>query len=169
MQGYPNTSGYIPDLVPQDANEINDDTGILPALPNQPMDEEEFRSRVRRAIEDTATYIDSYIAPERERAMSYYLGNKFGNEEDGRSQVVMTEVRDTVLAMLPSLLRIFTGSEKVVEFIPKGPEDVQIAEQMTDLVQYIFQQENPGFRILHDVMKDALILDRKSTRLNSSH
>lgn len=158
MQGYPNTSGYIPDLVPQDANEINDDTGILPALPNQPMDEEEFRSRVRRAIEDTATYIDSYIAPERERAMSYYLGNKFGNEEDGRSQVVMTEVRDTVLAMLPSLLRIFTGSEKVVEFIPKGPEDVQIAEQMTDLVQYIFQQENPGFRILHDVMKDALIL-----------
>ena len=158
MQGYPNTSGYIPDLVPQDANEINDDTGILPVLPNEPMDEEEFRSRVRRAIEDTATYIDSYIAPERERAMSYYLGNKFGNEEDGRSQVVMTEVRDTVLAMLPSLLRIFTGTEKVVEFIPKGPEDIQVAEQMTDLVQYIFQQENPGFRILHDVMKDALIL-----------
>ena len=63
MEGYPNTSGYIPDLVPQSANEINDDTGILPALPNQPMDEEEFRSRVRRAIEDTATYIDSYIAP----------------------------------------------------------------------------------------------------------
>jgi hypothetical protein len=158
MQGYPNTSGYIPDLVPQDANEINDDTGILPALPNEPMDEEEFRSRIRRAIEDTATYIDSYIAPERERAMSYYLGNKFGNEEDGRSQVVMTEVRDTVLAMLPSLLRIFTGTEKVVEFIPKGPEDIQVAEQMTDLVQYIFQQENPGFRVLHDVMKDALIL-----------
>ena len=158
MQGYPNTSGYIPDLVPQDANEINDDTGILPVLPNEPMDEEEFRSRIRRAIEDTATYIDSYIAPERERAMSYYLGNKFGNEEDGRSQVVMTEVRDTVLAMLPSLLRIFTGTEKVVEFIPKGPEDIQVAEQMTDLVQYIFQQENPGFRVLHDVMKDALIL-----------
>jgi hypothetical protein len=158
MEGYPNTSGYIPDLVPQSANEINDDTGILPVLPNQPMDEEEFRSRIRRAIEDTATYIDSYIAPERERAMSYYLGNAFGNEEDGRSQVVMTEVRDTVLSMLPSLLRIFTGSEKVVEFVPKGPEDIQVAEQMTDLVQYIFQQENPGFRILHDVMKDALIL-----------
>jgi hypothetical protein len=90
--------------------------------------------------------------------MAYFLGELFGNEEDGRSQVIMTEVRDTILAMLPSLLRIFTGGDKVIEFVPKGAEDVQAAEQATDLINYVFMQENPGFRILHDAMKDALVL-----------
>ena len=58
-----------------------------------PMDEEEFRYTVKQAIEDSQTYIDSYLAPQRERAMAYYLAEPFGNEEDGRSQVVLTEVR----------------------------------------------------------------------------
>lgn len=153
---------YNPDLIPQSADgpqntSYNDETGYLTPY-NVPMTDEEFRYIVFQAIEDAGTYIDSYLAPERERAMSYYLGDAFGNEEDGRSQVVLTEVRDTVLAMLPSLLRIFTGGDKILEFVPRGPEDIAAAEQATDLVDYIFNQENPGFRILHDAMKDALIL-----------
>ena len=153
---------YNPDLIPQSAEgaqntSYNDETGYLTPY-NVPMSDEEFRYIVFQAIEDAGTYIDSYLAPERERAMAYYLGDPFGNEEDGRSQVVLTEVRDTVLAMLPSLLRIFTGGDKILEFIPKGAEDIEAAEQATDLVDYIFNQENPGFRILHDAMKDALIL-----------
>lgn len=155
-------SGYDPDYIPVSVDApraYDDETGILtPGLQDQPMDEEEFRSRVRQSIEDAAVYIDTYIAPEREAAMSYYLGNALGNEEEGSSQVVLTEVRDTVLAMLPSLLRIFTGGDKVLEFVPKTAEDVEVAEQMTDFINYIFAQENPGFRILHDAMKDALIL-----------
>jgi hypothetical protein len=155
-------SNYNPDLIPMSAGGPRDvsydpETGFVSQL-NEPMDEEEFRYTVFQAIEDAQTYIDSYIAPERETAMSYYLAQPFGNEEDGRSQVVLTEVRDTILAMIPSLLRIFTGSEKVLEFIPKGPEDVAAAEQATDLINYIFTQENDGFRVLHDAIKDALLL-----------
>jgi len=48
----------------------------------------------------------------------------------------------------------------VIESVPKGPEDVEVAEQMTDLVQYIFSQENNGFRILYNAMKDGLVLKR---------
>ena len=153
---------YNPDLIPISADGVansayNSETGYL-TPDTEPMSDEEFRYIVYQAIEDSQTYIDSYIAPEREQAMSYYLGNLFGNEEDGRSQVVMTEVRDTVLAMLPSLLRIFTGGDKILEFVPKNAEDVAAAEQATDLINYIFMQENSGFRVLHDAIKDALIL-----------
>ena len=150
---------YDPDVVniPARSDVYNDETGYM--LPqNEPMDDEEFRYIVFQAITDSQTYIDSYLAPQREQAMAYFLGELFGNEEDGRSQVIMTEVRDTILAMLPSLLRIFTGGDKVIEFVPKGAEDVQAAEQATDLINYVFMQENPGFRILHDAMKDALVL-----------
>lgn len=150
---------YDPDVVniPARSDVYNDETGYM--LPqNEPMDDEEFRYIVFQAITDSQTYIDSYLAPQREQAMAYFLGELFGNEEEGRSQVIMTEVRDTILAMLPSLLRIFTGGDKVIEFVPKGAEDVQAAEQATDLINYVFMQENPGFRILHDAMKDALVL-----------
>jgi len=153
---------YNPDLIPISADGVEDsayntETGYLTPY-NVPMDDEQFRYIVFQALEDSQTYIDSYLAPEREAAMSYYLAEPFGNEEEGRSQVIMTEVRDTVLAMLPSLLRIFTGGDKILEFVPKNAEDVEAAEQATDLINYIFMQENSGFRILHDAMKDALIL-----------
>jgi len=163
---------YNPSLVPQRISDTygssySRETGVLTSdgeydeygeQYQQPMDEDEFRYVVAQAIEDAGTYIDSYLAPERERAMAYYLAEPFGDEEEGRSQVILTEVRDTVLAMLPSLLRIFTSGDKILEFIPSGPEDIDAAEQATDLINYIFMQENNGFRVLHDAMKDALIL-----------
>ena len=132
---------YDPSFTPVDAEgkfntAYNLETALLTPY-KVPMDDEQFRYIVRQTIEDAQTYIDSYLAPEREQAMSYYLADPFGNEEEGRSQVVMTEVRDTVLAMLPSLLRIFTGGDKILEFVPKGAEDVAAAEQATDLINYI--------------------------------
>ena len=47
-------------------------------------------------IEDAIDYIDNTISPDRARAESYYLGDHFGNEEDGRSTAISMDVRDTV-------------------------------------------------------------------------
>ncbi len=120
------------------------------------MSKEEFQGAVKAAITDACDYIDDEIAPAREKAQKYYRGDPFGNEEEGRSQVVMTEVHDVILAMMPSLLRVFTASEKPVEFAPRRFEDVPMAEQATDYVSYVFSVDNPGFTILHSAFKDAL-------------
>jgi len=90
---------YTPDLIPQSADgpqdaAYNTETGYLTPY-DVPMSEDQFRYTVYQAIQDAQTYIDSYIAPEREQAMAYYLAEPLGNEEQGRSQIVMTEVRDT--------------------------------------------------------------------------
>ena len=120
------------------------------------MSEEEFQGAVQAAIRDAVDYIDSAVAPERELAEKFYRGDLFGNEEEGRSQVVMTEVRDTVLAMMPSLLRVFTSSERPVEFAPRTAAKVAEAEQATDYVNVVFMEDNPGFTLLHSAFKDAL-------------
>lgn len=44
--------------------------------------------------------------------------------------------------------------------MPKNAEDIPMAEQQTDYVNYIVQQKNPGFKVLYDAFKDALV--RKS-------
>jgi hypothetical protein len=126
------------------------------AAPSEGMSEDEYQGAVKAAIKDAADYIDDEVAPAREKALKYYRADPFGNEEEGRSQVVMTEVRDTILAMMPSLLRVFTASEKPVEFAPRRAEDVAMAEQATDYVSYVFNVDNPGFSILHSAFKDAL-------------
>lgn len=121
------------------------------------MDGEAFRTAVGAIVGDAIDYMDVDVAPFMESATAYYRGDPFGNEEEGRSQVVMTEVRDVVQAMLPGLLRIFTGSERVVEFIPRDESRVPIAEQATDYVNYIVMVENKGFRLFLNAFKDALV------------
>lgn len=121
------------------------------------MSEEELQGVVSSEIVDAINFIDEDIAPVRAQATEYYLGEPFGNEEEGRSQVVSMDVRDTVQGMLPSLMRIFFGPEKVVEFVPNGPEDVPMAQQATDYVDFVFKRDNQGFKILHTVIKDALV------------
>lgn len=120
------------------------------------MDEEQFARQVRAAQEDAVLYIDGFISPDRAQAQSFYLGNLFGNEEEGRSQVVMTVVRDVVLAMIPELLRIFAASGKIVEFEPTSARTERQAEQQTDYINHVFWNDNPGFSLLHNAFKDAL-------------
>ena len=101
--------------------------------------------------------MDSDLSPTRAKGTEYYRGDLFGNEVEGNSKVVAMEVRDTVSAMLPSLMRVFFNAENVVEFVPRGPEDVKSAQQATDYVNYIFQNDNPGFMTTYALFKDSLV------------
>jgi hypothetical protein len=121
------------------------------------MSEEQLQGVISAEIYDAISFIDDDIGGNRALATEYYYGLPFGNEEDGRSQVVSMDVRDTVQGILPSLMRIFFGPERVVEFAPQGPEDIASAEQATDYVDFIFKRDNPGFKILHSAFKDALV------------
>lgn len=112
------------------------------------VDQEEYQSLGRSGGE---------LSKERELALKYYNGDAYGNEEEGRSQVVTTEVADTVEWMLPSLLKIFTASDKAVEFEPERPNDEEAAKQATDTCNYVFYRQNEGFLALYTFFKDALI------------
>ena len=121
------------------------------------MTEDELQGILAGQIDDAVDYSDNTVSPSRATATKYYRGEAFGDEEDGRSQVVSMDVRDTVQSILPSLMRIFTSSDKTVEYAPNGPEDVAAAEQASDYANYIVNRDNPGFLVLYSAFKDALI------------
>src|SRR6185436_9037784 len=58
---------------------------------------------------------------------------------------------------LAAILKPFVSADEVVSFDARGPEDVEVAEQATEYVNYVIQCDNPGFLILHDWFKDALL------------
>jgi hypothetical protein len=123
----------------------------------EPMDDDELQAIITQDITDAISYIDTDISPTRARGTEYYRGDPFGNEEEGRSQVVAMEVRDTVSAMLPSLMRVFFSTENVVEYTPEGPEDVEGSKQATDYANFIFTKDNNGFMTTYAIFKDALV------------
>jgi len=90
----------------------------------EPVSEEELQNIIIAEIDDAQSYIDDEISPERALAGQYYKGEPFGNEEEGRSQAMSMDVRDTVQAMMPSIMKVFFAANNVVEFAPNGPEDV---------------------------------------------
>ena len=121
------------------------------------MDEYEFQATLRGRVDAAVNYNDQELTQHRLKATDYYLGEPFGDEEEGRSQVVMTEVRDTIEFIMPSLMRIFTQSNDFARFAPRQPEDVPFADQATDYVNYVLSVDNPGFQIMHNAMKDGLL------------
>jgi hypothetical protein len=135
-------------------NDMNITTDIAAI---EPMDDTELQGIVSAELEDAVSYIDSDVSPIRAKGTEYYRGDPFGNEEDGRSQVVAMEVRDTVSAMLPSLMKVFFSTENVVEYMPRGPEDVAGAQQATDYANYIFTADNNGFMTTYALFKDSLV------------
>mgnify|MGYP003627542583 FL=1 len=121
------------------------------------LDDREIIALIEGEINSSSGYQDSEISAQREKAMEYFYGEPFGNEEDGRSQVVVTDVQDTIMWMMPSLMRIFTAGDRVVKFEPEGPEDEDAAEQATKYVNHVFYKQNNGFMILYNLFLDALI------------
>jgi hypothetical protein len=121
------------------------------------MSEADLQAVVSSYISDAIQYIDDDISPIRAESTKYYRGDPFGNEIDGRSQVVSRDVRDSVQAVLPSMMRVFFGSEKVVEFVPRNANDMAMSEQATDYLNYIVRQDNDAIAIFYSVFKDALM------------
>jgi hypothetical protein len=122
-----------------------------------PVSEEELQNIITAEIDDAQDYIDDVISPERALAGQYYKGEPFGNEEEGRSQAMSMDVRDTVQAMMPSIMKVFFAANNVVEFAPNGPEDVETAQQATDYVNYCLTRDNNLFNECYSSFKDALI------------
>jgi len=117
----------------------------------------ELQGIVGSEIDDAIDYIDNWVSPLRAKATEYYRGEPFGNEEEGRSQVVSMDVHDTVQAIMPSLMRIFHSSDRTVEYSPQNAEDVPAAKQATEYANFIINRDNNGFLEMHSAFMDALV------------
>jgi len=121
------------------------------------MTKRELSAHLEQEISSALGYKDGKLTTQRSDALDRYYGKKYGNEQEGRSQIVTRDVADVIEWIMPSLMKIFTSGDKVVQFEPQGPEDVQMAKQSTDYVNHVIMRQNPGFSIIYQWFKDALL------------
>jgi hypothetical protein len=149
-----------------------------------PSDPDSYEPYIQALIRDSRDYEGSVLAAARNQSQLYYYGYLPSLNPDGtpysdtmiiqdpnatyeqilghdketanKSAYVSTDVRDAVMLMLPSLIRLFASSENVVSLIPRTQADVDNAQQQTNYINYVFWQDNPGFLILYGAFKDAM-------------
>ena len=149
-----------------------------------PSDPDSYEPYIQTLIRDSRDYEGSVLAGKRNEAQLFYYGYLPSLNPDGtpysdsqiiqdpnatyeqilghdketanKSQYVSTDVRDAIMLMLPSLIRLFAASENVVSLIPRTQADVDNAQQQTNYINYVFWQDNPGFLILYGAFKDAM-------------
>lgn len=102
--------------------------------------------------------VDGDLQNERADALERYRGEKYGNEVDGRSQVVDRSIADTIEWIMPSLVRVYMGGEDIGTFRARGPEDEEPAKIETDVCNYYLQAKNDFFSTINAVLRDALLL-----------
>ena len=119
--------------------------------------DEDVGNLISLEISDALDNYDTEYSADRIKALDYYLAEPFGNEVEGKSQVVDTTVSDVVEQIMPSLMRVFCGSDKYVRFSPRNAEDAELAEQASDYVNYIIAHDNNGYKIIDTWIRDSLL------------
>jgi hypothetical protein len=110
-------------------------------------------------VQEADSYLDENIKHQRARALRYYLGENPDNMPlvDGRSQMVDTQLRDTIEWIMPDLVRTFAGDDKICSIEPHGDEDNFDADLADEWVNYVIMRQNRGFLITNTWIKDALL------------
>lgn len=121
------------------------------------LSDDELRSLIANQITSATNYTDGPLADNRRTSLRYYKGMPYGDEEEGRSKIVTSEVSDAVEGMMPQLIKLFCSTDDAVAYKPTDPQHDKFAEQATEYGNYIFNVDNNGFRIFYDAFKDALL------------
>ena len=121
------------------------------------MSQNQLKAALQAAIDDSIGFLETETVEQRKLALQAYLRQPYGNEVEGKSQIVTGEVAEAIDGALPALIRIFTGSDEIVVADPVGPGDEAGAKQATDYLNHIFLKDNPGVIIMHDWFFDALL------------
>lgn len=123
--------------------------------------EDGLKALIDQEAQNAYGYRDGRLEEMRRRNEYYFLAEPKEDlappEIEGRSSVVDTTVRNTVLGMEGPLLKTFYGSDNVFEFEERKPDDAPKAKLISAYVNYIFRNKNPGYTITATWIRDALL------------
>jgi hypothetical protein len=125
------------------------------------MTEDELRSLIDSQMNSAAQYNRNELIERREKTLLFLNGKvDFGVQAD-KSSVVCNDLADLLNSVMPSLLRVFTSADQLVVYTPRRPEfdpttgqdiSTEKASQATDYINYIFQQDCDGYRVIHSAL-----------------
>ncbi|UOD28776.1 hypothetical protein INH39_25545 [Massilia violaceinigra] len=127
------------------------------------MTDDELRALTDAEMQDATGFCGSggRLEAQRRKNLRYFMAEATEDlappDVPGRSTVVDTTVRNTLLGMEAPLIKTFCGTENVVEFSETTQDDEEKAKQVTDYLNYLLRKKNPGYSIVTTWIRDALL------------
>lgn len=118
------------------------------------MTPEELGSALKKQY-DTAQNYQEYLEQIQRHAFEYYEAQPFGNEIEGRSQIVLPDVQEVIDDTNAALLRMFVSGDRTIEFEAVNEDDEQAADDATAALDYNFMRKQDGYGVLNDVIQDG--------------
>lgn len=124
------------------------------------MNDDEFLTYLDVAESNTIQADETYTAIH-DRNERFYNGGPHGDEVEGESQVVSTDVFDLAESDLPSLVRVFLGNKEVIKAMPINDTARQrdIAEEKTRYINHLMRNAKDAFKLNFDWLKGAEIYE----------
>ena len=122
------------------------------------MSDDELTTILSSMEQDSTAYNSEFMSIN-EEYLRRYERELYGDEEDGFSQVVASDVRDIVEADMTSMVRVFLGSGDVFVFesVTDNPEAVLEAKTRTQYINHLILKRPGQYKVIHDFIKDAEI------------
>lgn len=122
------------------------------------IDEGELKALISSEISDAETFASTEVVDERVRAINYYNGQMPDTpHQEGWSEFKSRDVADVIGWVLPGIIRVFTASDRIVDYEPTKPGDEDFTDQASDYANYVFWKDNNGYRIMWDATHDSLL------------
>lgn len=135
-----------------------DGVDISTADDTDTLDKQEILEIITQEMAQTSTgNYGNTIDTDREEALEYYLGNPRGDEIEGRSQVISTDVADAIEWIMPQVIKALVARGPVVTFDAISQEDEDQAQIETEYTHEVFMKDNEGYLNLYEFIKDALL------------
>ena len=113
----------------------------------------------RNAAEANSIHASDELNASNRKAYNYYCGDELGNEVEGESQVISTDVFDLVESDMPSLVRVFLGANDIMKFSPvmDTEQERQTAEEKTKYINQLVRNQPTSYKTNFDWLKGAEI------------
>ncbi len=119
--------------------------------------DQELATWINQALIAADGFDDDEWSANMQRAFDYYTLRPRGDEVDGKSAAQSADVADMVEAVLSQMIPSFAG-DSVVTFEALSEQDEQQAQMESDVVSQVIMEDNRGFYVFLESLKDALML-----------
>ena len=126
--------------------------------------ESELVGFIRTELEQSEGWDTDELKESRKRALDRYYGRPRGDEVTGRSAAQSNDIADMVEAIVSQVLPAFS-IDSVAEFEPTSDEDVDAARLESDVVNDVIIENNRGYIMMQEALRDALLLRNGWTKV----
>lgn len=120
------------------------------------LSDSEILSLLTTDLKAGVRYTDSKLAKERSKVEDYYNGILPAPHHAGNSKYVSTDVFDTVESAKATLLETFSAHGDIVQFKPRGADDVETAKIATAYAKHVIFEQNNGTELFGEIIHGGL-------------